>query len=691
VPVEEGLRAVAGEAGVLATYAARVLAELPAGVDLPFVGAYAFSALNLALGVLLAVRRRGQLVPVLLAVAFVGTAATFNDPGHVAFRLLGSPSLISGLHYAFHVLSGLAYVWAVLLFPDGRLPGSRMWNRWQQWIAAVVISAAVAGLCLATIKVEHTKLFVSFFGVLIPLLGFASQAVRMTADGSHASKQSSRLLLAALAPAWAVAVAWILGRVIPGAAVLQTFAQSAFAAVFAVVPIALSVGILRYRIWNLDLVLRRALLTSVMVVALGVCYGGALALAGSGIFDRDLAVFVAMAVVALAVEPLRVRAERLANRVLYGQDLTPHDALRRLASSLDTVPAHSELQELVRIVVSATRASAAELWILHDRRLLLAASSPPATGPAELALPASSGSIEDCRRRLTGRQCLPVTHEGALVAVLALTVPPDVVLPRAEQRLLRTLVGHAGMLVANARLIAQLAQEIESVLRHEHDLRQSRRALVAAQDEQRRRLERDIHDGAQQELVALLVEMGTLERVLDGSGGGAMPLPQPDATALDEAIRTAESALLELCRGAPTILVERGLPTALESAAATARRSGVAVTVTCEPALRLPAEVEAAAYFCCLEALQNATKHAQAARIDITVVRDGRRVVFTVSDDGRGFDPSTIRRTSGLAHLVERVTAIGGTVHVESSPDVGTRIRCEAPTGSVALTAGAPL
>jgi signal transduction histidine kinase len=208
------------------------------------------------------------------------------------------------------------------------------------------------------------------------------------------------------------------------------------------------------------------------------------------------------------------------------------------------------------------------------------------------------------------------------------------------------------------------------------ELRASRQQAVRAQDAERRRLERNLHDGAQQELVALLVQIEALQRA---ETSAAAPECGDRCAALRNGLARTCSELRRLAAGqAPAALTRAGLAAALEAFAVPARCTGVAVEVDCRTG-RLPAVVEAAVYFCCHEAVQNAVGHAGARRVLVTVRVEVAEVVFAVVDDGMGFDPSTAAGGAGLRNLHERSAAAGGKVRLRSSPGAGTQVLCRLP------------
>ena len=199
--------------------------------------------------------------------------------------------------------------------------------------------------------------------------------------------------------------------------------------------------------------------------------------------------------------------------------------------------------------------------------------------------------------------------------------------------------------------------------------------LVDVAETERRRIERDLHDGAQQQLVAISVKVGLAKALVQRD-------PARAGTMLDEVraeVQQALDALRELTRGSyPPVLADHGLAEALARRAA---QGPSAIVVDADGIDRFPREIETAVYFCCLEALQNASKYAAATRIVVSLRCAGGQLAFDVVDDGNGFDPSIVRRGVGLRSLEERLEALGGALEIRSSPGLGTTI-----TGRVPLT-----
>jgi len=256
---------------------------------------------------------------------------------------------------------------------------------------------------------------------------------------------------------------------------------------------------------------------------------------------------------------------------------------------------------------------------------------------------------------------LPVRHQGEVLGALSVSKRPGESLTPTEGRLLADLAAQVGLVLKNVGLREQLLARLE-------EIRASRQRLVAAQDEERRRIERNIHDGAQQHLVALAIKLSLTESMIGTDTDGEREL-------LAELRRDAAGAvedLRDLARGIyPPLLASGGLVTAL---AAQAKKAPVPTSVTADGVGRYPQDVEAAVYFCVLEALQNVAKYACASSAQVQLAASGHDLVFEVSDDGAGFDPGSEAYGTGLQGMADRLQAHGGSLDVRSSPGAGTTI-----------------
>jgi signal transduction histidine kinase len=260
--------------------------------------------------------------------------------------------------------------------------------------------------------------------------------------------------------------------------------------------------------------------------------------------------------------------------------------------------------------------------------------------------------------------------------------------PRSEGRyrprdteLLITLARHAALAIRSATLAAELADRLEQINVQTQELHASRARIVQAEETGRRRLERDIHDGVQQELVALLAKIRLARNQLgrDPSAVGAMLGELQDET------RLALSDLRDLAQGIhPTVLSDRGLVEAIQD-----RVSRMPASVTFEAteqlrSARFPQAIEGAAYFTVCEGLANAMKHASAQRLVVRLDTQNGDLCLEISDDGAGFDAGLISR-SGLSGLEDRIEALGGSLQVSSAPGRGTRLVARLPARASSL------
>ncbi len=329
---------------------------------------------------------------------------------------------------------------------------------------------------------------------------------------------------------------------------------------------------------------------------------------------------------------------------------------------------------MARVLTDGTGAAWSQVWIVVGNRPTLAATWPPS---AARETPADDLDPRDAR--MPGRRALPVRHVGELLGVLVVQEREHLALTSVEERLFAGLADQAGLGLRGARLRAELELRAAELSARADELRASRQRLVDAQDDERRRLERDIHDGAQQHLVALAVNLRLAHTLSDRSPERAGGLLAAQEQAATEAIDT----LVQLSRGIyPSTLGEAGLAAAVRGAV---DNLVIPVEVTASHVDRYPANVEAAAYFCLLEALQNAAKHSGATAIRVTLRGEPGSLTVAVEDDGSGFDPGTTPVGAGLANMRDRVESVGGTLTTDTTPAAGTRIRARLPVSPASL------
>jgi signal transduction histidine kinase len=421
---------------------------------------------------------------------------------------------------------------------------------------------------------------------------------------------------------------------------------------------------------------RREWLVAVLVLAgvagfVGLVYvvvvvGGGALIGRTSSPDVALSV-LATTVVALSFDRVQSALDHRLSRAVLGGQATPYDVLRQFSGTVAGTYAAEELPErMARLLADGTGALWAQVWLVVGERPTLAATWPPGAAPA-----AGRPDAEDAT---PGRRSLDVRHDGALLGVLVVQERDQVPLTSVEERLFAGLAGQAQLVLRGAQLRAELEQRAAQLSTRADELRLSCQRLVDAQDAGRRRLERDIHDGAQQHLVALAVNLRLAQTL-------AVSVPERADAVLagqEQAAAAAIDTLAQLSRGIyPPLLADDGLLAALQ--AHVGNWPGV-LDLSAVEVGRYSRAVEAAAYFSCLEALQNAVKHAQASRITVELVggTDGS-LSFTVTDDGLGFDPGAVLDSGGLGNMHDRVAAVGGTLTTTRRPSGGTRVRALFP------------
>ena len=329
---------------------------------------------------------------------------------------------------------------------------------------------------------------------------------------------------------------------------------------------------------------------------------------------------------------------------------------------------------------------AAEVWT-GGEGLLERAASVPDRGPGRLVVDTAEAPVV-ARAGVVGRAWLaiwlpslldghrdaavrvaPVAHSGELLGLLVVARRADERFGEEDERVLAELARQVGLALHNVRLDSALQASLDELRHKAEELQASRARIVAAADAERRRIERDLHDGAQQRLVALAVKLRLARRLVDADLDQARGMLDE----LRDEVKDAVEELRNLAHGIyPPLLLDQGLAAALGSAA---QRATIPTRVEAGPVGRYPADQEAAAYFCCLEALQNAMKHAgPEATAVVRAWEEGGTLRFSVSDDGAGFDPAARAGGTGFVNMADRLGAIGGNLRVDSTPGGGTTV-----------------
>jgi len=422
-------------------------------------------------------------------------------------------------------------------------------------------------------------------------------------------------------------------------------------------PLAIGVAMVRYRLYDIDVVINKTILYGGLAIFVTVSYGVVVGGVGSLLGQRTgldpVLGFVTIGLLALLLLPVRARLQDLANSAVYGKRAKPYDVLSDFAASIGRAqPADVLLPRMAELLRVGTGASVTEVWAKVGDRLQLAASSPDTKSQPDNVL----RTEEIASRHAGGASVEPVFHDGQMLGALLLVKPRGEDLNPVERRLLHDLASQAGLVLGRFRLV--------------QELRESRARIVASQDVERHRIERNLHDGAQQRFVNALLALGMAQ----AEGGHEVNHDALLAEASRE-VRAGLNELRTLARGLQSpLLAEAGLVAAISDLA---DRAAVPTTFIAAIPRRYSESTESAAYFVVAEALTNAVKHSAAQTIGVTISETAGRLSIEVRDDGIG--GADLTRGSGIIGLQDRLAAAGGHLTLESSPGGGTVIRAELP------------
>lgn len=585
---------------------------------------------------------RGDAGQVAQVVSIGGVVPAAVEPVAVRILMLAESIGLSGL-YVF-------LTFGLLLFPDGRLPTPR-W-RWVGRYSGSVIALVFVGTLWAY-RLSNTQRTSDdpAYGVPVLLVALAfvlclaGLVTRFRRSSGTERDQFKWVAWGASAFVASVVISIMLGNTFGLG--LAFVGEVAFLSSFAI-------AVSRYRLFDVDVMISRTVVVAGLAGFITLVYallvGAVGLLVGFGTNATLPLSIAATVVVAIAFRPLQIRMRHWADRLVYGDRATPYEVLSRFSSQIrDTVSADQAIPYLARLLAEGTGAESTIVWVRVSNGLQLAGMWPERHSAEEVSI-----DYEDLSNR-TADHLVPVEEDGELLGALAVRMPPGESLTAAEQRLIDDAASQAGMVLRNGQLI--------------EDLHASRQRLVAAQDEERRRIERDLHDGAQQQFVAVKMKTSMASQLIDrGDVDRAKELLTRVIDEIDDGVQT----LRELAHGIyPPLLEAEGLPTALR---ARARSAPVSVDVSAHGLGRYPLDVETAVYFCVLEALQNAVKHGEADQVDITLAQEDDALRLRVTDNGSGFDPQTQGRSRGLANMTDRIEVLGGRLEIESSPGSGTSV-----------------
>jgi signal transduction histidine kinase len=642
-------------------------------------------------------RRQEPLGPVVLGGALLAVAAV--DCGAL---LASRPAPAAGVLDAARLAQavGLGLLPAAGMHVLLGLPAGRLESGARRSVAAVAYAAGLgAGLAVWSQRPEVPLWPVALLAAAAALGGypFAFTRYQRAAEGDR-----RRLMWLG----WAVTVGGAVAVVAGALHVLVSWPPvpgEIAAAATAPVPLALVLGTSPGLSGGIDRVLARTIaLAGLSVLVVAVYFVIVLGLGRvpdeqeGGLLALSMA---AAAVAALLHPPAQRRLARFAARCVYGQRAQPDDTLRTFGSRMSrAVPMDELLLQMAESLQRTLGLHAAEVWTgsegtlertvsVPDRgaaRLRLGAAEEPVLvragvcGPAWLRvwLPALLAGRDDA----APLRIAPIAHSGDLLGLIVVERPAGAAqFGDGDEQLLTELARQAGLALHNLRLDTALQASLDEVRRQAAELQASRLRIVATADGERRRIERNLHDGAQQHLVALAVKLRLARQFVDRDLDRARAMLDQ----LGDDLGTAVDELRALAHGIyPPLLMDRGLVDALGAAA---RRSALPTEVRAGAVGRYGQQVEAAVYFCCLEAMQNAAKHAgDGAHCVVSLREEEGGLLFEVADDGAGFDLDAHGTGHGFVNMGDRVGAIGGTLSVTSAPGQGTRVHGVVPVPTAA-------
>jgi signal transduction histidine kinase len=657
--------AIAATAAALATFAA-VLSVLAGSHGDPWwQGVLALSAVgaSVTVGLLIAVRRPGHPIGWLLLANGAILAGAGVAQGYAQYAILERPGALPGAEWAvlwdqaaWPLLFGLLMAIA-LVFPDGKLSSPRLRRVAVGGVAAFALLLLLGFFDSEPFEAPYQSVerplpsLPGWFGALWPVAFLAvlgsivASAIAVRGRFRNATGVERLQLRWLMYTAFLVPLTLLIclaGAIATHSSGEGDIFNALFFFMLGAIPASIGVAVLRYRLYEIDRLINRTLVYGVLTILLAAAYAVIALVLGTALGSGSAWVTAgATLTVAVAFRPLRARVQDAVDRCFRRARF---DALRRTGDFLEDLRAGRAAPELVEPLLRD---------VLSDPALELRFWLPE----SELYVDPRGRAVIDAPSDL--RERTPVERAGVPLGVVVHS-PVD----PTQTRLLEEVVEAAGLALEIARLRVELRRQLDEV-------EASRARIVSASYEERRRIERDLHDGAQQRLVSIGLALRHAQHELSPANGTASTLEG----ALGE-VTLAIEELRELARGVRPSQLDDGLAPALRELAG---RAPLAVEVTaCTD--RFPPHIEAAAYFIASEGLTNAVKHAAATKVTLSARNEAGSLVVYISDDGKGGAEPT--HGSGLRGLADRVEAHGGSLLIRSERDTGTTLRAELPCAS---------
>jgi signal transduction histidine kinase len=679
------LTALAGAAAIAAAVAGLVIAG---GETTPMMAVLACLALAWAIaGGLVATRRVcpigviGQMVAISIGTGLLAWSLErdreLSDGEQLIAQLVQRASLVAAPALAFHLLMTL---------PNGAV--ARPSHRRVVVAGYAVATVVGAGLMLDRDHISRWPVALLWLATMLAIpIAHHNYRTSAVIDQRRLQWIGWAIAVAAEIALVSASMAWVTGW--PGEPAAVALAATGL------VPVAISAGTIDRMVARVDRLLTHTMSLTGLTALVVAAYLLAIAAFGRKPEDGErtllLLSMLAAGGAALAYQPARSRLVEVANRIVYGERFSPDEALRTWGSRLTrAIPMDELLLQLVETLRKSMQLRSAQIWTGSDRRFEVAAMVPHrkldhyTVGVKEEAVVARAGVsggtwldiwLPGLASSASSTRVAPIVHAGALLGFIVCERPADAAaFTEEDDRVLTELARQIGVALHNVQLDTALQASLDELKNTNEELRASRSRIVAAGDSERRKLERNLHDGAQQHLVALAVQLRLAKDAL-------VDTPEDVDGMLDEIRSGLQDAIAELRALAhgifPPLLISGGLAEALPASASRAALP----TSTDIVVERHDPEVEAAVYFCCMEALQNAGKHAgDSASAVVRVWQDADALHWSVEDDGPGFDAASGAGAGhGFVNMRDRMGAFGGTIDVLSSPGKGTTIRGHVP------------